>query len=401
MTVTEVAGQLGTFEIPLRQESSGRVLDLVWDQGYRHVAVLNKRRGAHSETDDVRPMARYVGVIDAISRSDVSGVGLAWYLADDQGRGYPADADVALEDASLAQWVMALCPPTLTLGTITPSSDPDAPATWTGTWRRVFTSRRGALDFVCAVFRVEWRISTMGVLTVGPVDALYGSTPRVLVSRDLSGRDRTVKALKAPDLALRRSMEEWYSDLFVCWWVDDQNQITTDYEKGSPRSPRISRPNPGLWTDLNGSPVQLARYVDRPANMGDWAVATWASAEIGRAQLDMESIDPGMSPARMIGVPGGDPTDVAAGEWVMVWDPDQGIVDPGNPQNVLGHLIHPWTMRCSSLSWPVVEGMGLYLWRTGFAGPSSIDITDMVALADAGPATVGFAATALAATGMA
>lgn len=49
------------------------------------------------------------------------------------------------------------------------------------------------------------------------------------------------------------------------------------------------------------------------------------------------------------------------GDWVYVYDPESGLIDTSNAVYVRGSQLSPLKVRCMGYTWPIREGMGVYV----------------------------------------
>jgi hypothetical protein len=62
------------------------------------------------------------------------------------------------------------------------------------------------------------------------------------------------------------------------------------------------------------------------------------------------------------------------GDYVWVWDPIRGLHDlAGTPFTYAGQLVWPVAVRVMEMTWPIVEGMSVWLDNTHQGG----DVTDL------------------------
>ena len=199
MAVQDVLGKLGQWSIRLRKDAPpGVVAALEW---FGHVAVVPGRMDPVEHGDDLlaKGVARYVGILrdvvvssaDDTAQATLSGVGLAAWLGDEDGKCEAIESPgVTVTGATFAAAVAALAPPQVPVGTIYTG------VTGTITNTFVYQSRRAALDYLCTILDGEWRVNADCTLDAGPASSLYQTTPTALiVRRDDAGYDQALKAL--------------------------------------------------------------------------------------------------------------------------------------------------------------------------------------------------------------
>lgn len=344
---------IGSWSLRLNDKTPQRTLAALDpdDYAFGHIIVTPTHipsTGVSAST--LLSLARYTGVYrDRPTHFELGGPGLAMWLGDEDGKG---DSIVGTYSAnqSFVAWVTAINYAALTAGTYTAIAGPGN-LDYTAT----DMARRDLLDYVCAFYTAEWRITPAGVLDAGPKANLFVTSPEVVVQRRSGGRDINVTGIKAT-LDLSRDFQDYTTDVAV-------NAASTTGLATIGASP---------YLDLLGNPVIFTRIIDSPDTVAahDDAVA---QAQLNRfldprkeITLSTEVYDLGR--------------DVVAGDEIYVYDPELGLVDTANEVHYRGQTVHPVSIRCLGVTWPISEGMGVYfrnksgtvtdlsewvLWETG------------------------------------
>lgn len=152
MAVTEIHGALGSFEFELLGAVPREVLDAI--EYFGHVAVVPGRMNPLEYGDGTLDAARYVGVVRSKKLADdgrtnlimddirIGGVGMNFWLGDDDDKGAVIETAVELSDVSFNTAISNLLPDSVTVGTIHTVA-----GTYTG--RHLYETPRKAIQYVC------------------------------------------------------------------------------------------------------------------------------------------------------------------------------------------------------------------------------------------------------------
>lgn len=152
MAVSQVHEALGSFDIKLKRNIPREVLDAI--EYFGHIAVIPGRADARTYGDGTLDAARYVGVVRKKKVGDdgqgddeqvpvtVSGVGMNFWLGDEEDKGYIIEDEISLTSSNFSTAISAVMPPSVQAGTIGGVS-----GTYTGVhqWQ---TSRK-AIQYIC------------------------------------------------------------------------------------------------------------------------------------------------------------------------------------------------------------------------------------------------------------
>src|SRR5690606_25944847 len=106
------------------------------------------------------------------------------------------------------------------------------------------------------------------------------------------------------------------------------------------------------WRDLRGNVVNQTRIIEsHETNEGNEQAV--AQAQLNRftgqrraITLSSDQFDLG--------------SDIAVGDTIYVWDPEQGLVDLSNQVTYRGRTIFPIAIRVLGMTSPIQAGMGVY-----------------------------------------
>lgn len=362
MGVSERVMRAGWIDVRLQRKVPLSIRQLIEANPFGQIIVTPGRFQSFDPNLDIRKASRFTGILqrweygpDAFT---ISGPGQQSLVAEDNGIAPPYINDAARTNATLRSWLVGtslapgLIPPTVSVGNVESLT-----ATLTWQWHRADMSRRDALEFVTAQLGAEWRVDPQLNFHAGTVDYLYGE-PDAIITQRLADHNPspTLKSFKAPAMTTIVDYTEWTTDVVV---------LDTSGGAGVARS---SASADETFLDGLGNPVSRARYVGVPSG---YEVATdlpeidtWVEAQLAGYRVVHRVTTPGSSAPIAAYDLGGKATDLVCGQWVHVFDPDQGLVDDSVEKIVAGHTIHPITIRLIALEWRLESGMGVY-FRTG------------------------------------
>lgn len=352
MPVTEVLNALGSWEIDLAENTPDDVMARIGFFG--HLVIIDGPVDVQASGDSLLAGARYVGVCRGVGkpgRFTRDGEGLLFWLADEDGKGHYIETKITLTNATLAQAITALLPPTVTLGTV--NTQPDPAQRYTNTHQ--FQSRREALGVVCDTFGVELVVRNTFSVDVGTAAQLYDVTlplagrPSPIIKRHGTGSDIDAVAVGG-QVQTEGSARDYSTRVLVLGQtVGTGDQPDTVFATGSANAPSVP------YKDPQGAAVKLTRVISQSGE-------TEGSSQVV-AQLNLNRFNRTTSAVKVTA----DDYDVEgnfrAGDAVYVYDPDSGIVDAANQVSFHGEVIHPAVVRVSSDTWPIVEGYTV-AWRT-------------------------------------
>lgn len=361
MTVTQRLMGVGSWSLSLRSDTPFSVLSEIARGD--HIVILPTRLDpiAGFADADVLAAAIHVGPITSMpSPFELHGFSNDWYLGTPKGYGIGTSGTQGLlttavtgASATLSTWVTALCPPSLTVGTV----DNTGLSTWSNSYLGM--TRREALIHVTKMLGAEYRVNTDGSIDAADPDLLFVSTPTVVVTRKPGGRDPHITGVNGTAIVTAVDIDDYISKAVV---------IT----KGTGSAAAATTATGSAFgLDLLGNTIYVERYIDAPdvpasnaALIGNVALAKF-NAE--RRDLTLRSSAYDIT------------ADVKPGDTVWVYDPISGLVDGANQVAYRGELLTPLALRVFGLTWPVVSGMGVYVRHTTGAGTATwIDLNSYV-----------------------
>jgi hypothetical protein len=337
MTVTEVKQALGQWSLRLGDTTPRETLDAL--EYFGHVAIAPGRVDVRTVGDGLLTSSRYVGVLrgreDGESTTELFGVGMAFWLGDEDGKGPVFIAPEVVASASFADAVRAVLPATLTEGTLhaIPSS-----GTFSSTFQYV-TSRK-ALTYITDTYStqtypVSWRVNGDGSVDAGRDVDLFGTDPDTVMVRKTGGRDMFVRGLAGRmDLAL--DVEDYTTTVVLLAEGEGAATVTASASQVSP------------YLDLQGNPVTITRLISESDTAAGNAAAR-ANLQLNRFRNARPEVELSTDEYDVSG-------DVAVGDVIGVFDPDAGFVDPAVEKFWQGVPINPIALKVVELTWPVPAG---------------------------------------------
>lgn len=301
-----------------------------------HVVVTGARlTDTALDTTTVLAQARYCGVLrdrpgdEAEQGYRIGGPGLSWWL-----QTVVTETAVSHTDGTFSTWVgslLGLVDDRLTEGTVQTVSG-------TLTHSSHLETVKTALNYVADFFDAAWRVNPDGTVDVG--DDLFAAGEAVIV-RGTSGREPNVAGLSADRLETGEDLEDYANRVVV---VADEGETVAADETPSGEI---------TFQTLLGNTARITRLVAAPNTDTD-NVSTVAARELSNRNQTRRALTLS-SDVYDIG------RDVKAGDTVEVYDPDVGLVDTGRQLLYRGRTINPVALETYAVTWPVQDGMGVYL----------------------------------------
>lgn len=347
MTINEQKQALGSWNIRLSEDTPRELLDALTYFG--HIAIVPGRINPVQYGDALLPAARYVGVYLSKSTNDdheLNGVGMAFWLgdADDKGRVY--ETPVLLVNRTFVQCIGDLLAPAG--GPVAAGNLIAAGGTFSGSFQ--WQTPRKAITYITEFFStpsspVEWRVNGNATLDAGPVANLYVTNPKSIMVRQDSGQDIGLRGL--PGRSAIELNAEALSTKVVLLAQGDGDAVAVGSATAAGQG--ITLP----YKDLLGNNIVLTRMVSESTTDGANANSR-AIAAVHRFARAAKSV--GLA-TDFYDIKG----DVVVGDYLWVYDPDNGLVDLANQIYWKGKPIAPIKLRCIGLSWPVAEN-----WTVAF-----------------------------------
>lgn len=351
----------GTFSLKLVESAPYRI--------YSAVALADHIVFTHVKLDPIEgysdanilSAALYTGVVTKLpTPTDIQGADLSWWWGTPKGFGPGTAATQGLlttpvtnTAATLSTWVTALCPPGLTVGTVTNTGL----STLTNTYQ--FVTRREALDDVCRKLGAEYRINPNGTIDAAAPGTLFGSTPSVIVTRKDEGRDGALQGLEGSVITTAVDIEDYITKAVVV--TRGTGSATTATTSTGSTS----------YRDLVGNTTHVERYIDAPSELAANAslIGTAALNRFNVSRRDLRLSSRTYNVTRT----------VTPGSYVYAYDLAAGLTDGATQVQFRGDLITPITVRVFGLTFPIQRGMGVYARRsTGVGTATYTDLSDHV-----------------------
>lgn len=370
MTVTERVMQLGDWNLTLRPDTPKMVRDKI--KGFGHIVVMPALVDAVDMSDAQLANARYTGVITRPGPYyRIGGHGLAMWLGTTDrayGRLLAANAFVnAIMPSGVAFGTAvstAISGCGLSVGTTTDPSGGTYFAAGTA-WH--YAKHRVALDAVCRFYNAEWRINPDGTLDAAAYDTLYPA-PTTVVTRRPGGRVIGGVGVEA--------LVDAASDL----WEFASRVVLRGQTNVGAYGAEATVPTDagGVYRAFDGYKLVAVAEQDAADLDGDLTFA--ATRLLPTLAHPHRTVTITTEAYDFAG-------DVPAGSRIYVYDPDNGVLtDPTLSSNAVewqGEAIKPMSFRALGVTWPVEEGMSVFVRRhTGtslFAGDLEyVDLTPFV-----------------------
>lgn len=330
MTVNEIKQALGGWELRLKEDTPKEVLDAL--TFYGHIAIVPGRIDPAQYGDNLLSTARYVGVYLGRDQHDdytLKGSGMAFWLGDSDEKGDVFESAVVLTNETFANSISALLPAG---GAIASGVINSVPGTYTG--KHQWEPPRKSLDYVTDIFNAEYRVNGDGTLDAGTVAQLYGTDPKGLLIRKDSGADLQRKAF-AGRMGMGTDVEDTTTRVVLL--AEGEGSSISTGQADAPPTP---------YKDIHGNPIRITRLVSESDTSSGNATA--------RAQLQLNRF---LNPRRSVALSTNE-IDVkgtfVVGDYLEVYDPENGFVDPSREAYWKGERVNPVLLRCVEMSWPVL-----------------------------------------------
>jgi hypothetical protein len=227
----------------------------------------------------------------------------------------------------------------------------------TKTFEPYVTTHREALDAVMGLASAEYRIQPDFTVDSDDADTLFGATPTVVVTRKAEGPDGAFRGVEGGLVDQNIDVSQIVSNV-IALTEGAGSAITTG---SSSNTPNLNAPK-GSAPDLV---VVISAPAEESANASTLA-ANYKTQQGKRTEVRIASTTHHL------------PRHVVPGNYVYVYDPTTGLVDSSNQIQFRGETITPAKVRLLSYTWPIEQGVGVYL-RSNESTPTYTDLTDWVA----------------------
>jgi hypothetical protein len=303
---------------------------------------------------DILGSAIYAGVITGFPQpGEFTGLGLESLLGTPDGAGPNLETALVRSGGTLAQWAGDLFPANgIGVGTITTAGTTNV----SGSYQ--WCTRREAWMSVCKLAGAEYRVRPTMTIDAGPAASLFAATPRVVVTRKAEGFEGAFQGLEGSMLQMSMDFEQYTTRAVVVGQGTAGNVQTGASQITSP------------FTGPDGQPIVMTRFVDSPTDSATNAINLAGSVlddySSGRRELKLSSRT--YTVGRF----------VTPGDWIYAYDQVGGLSEPTNQITYRGELITPLLLRVYAITWPIEDGMGVYVRRRVGGTVSYVDLTDWV-----------------------
>jgi hypothetical protein len=346
VAVSEILKALGSWDVKLAPNTPRDVLDAL--DYFGHVAIVPGRLDPAQYGDNLLAAARYVGVLRTRTIGDdgrtnapqddlsVGGVGMAFWLGDEDGKGDVYENAVEPASTSFATAINMLLPAS---GAVTAGTIYSVSGQYTG--RHQYESPRSAITYVCDTMSttsvpVSWRVNGDGTLDAGPESDLFVTDPTCVIMAVGAGEDMTLRALPG-SIDVTRDVED-YSTRVVLLAEGEGSSIATGSADISPAT---------SYKDIHGNTLKLTRLVSE----SDTATANAATrAELALSQFTStrNALSLSTSDYDVHGT-------FTVGDHVWVYDPDSGLVDTSTEVTFRGLRINPIKLQVTETQWAITD----------------------------------------------
>lgn len=302
------------------------------------------------EEVDVLEMSRYTGVLRASAftgdQVELSGVGLIWHLGDLDG--YKViSTEIDLDTEGFEDGINLILPPAIEAGDIVPEVGAESA-------RYLYVTYRSALEDWLSLFAAEYYLTPQGRLNAGTAASLFPSfnNPTTFIIRKGTGIDPNLRPLPLSSLTLAGDASDFATEVVSLVQVEDESFI-----EGGASGATAKRDLHGNLLDItivNNETSTIAQNVDARA-----------AARLAQAQSPQTSVELSTENYDVHG-------EFRPGDAVWVYDKASGAHDMANEVEFRGDTYWPIKLRVLAITYPVVEGMGVY-----FKHPVSGEIYDL------------------------
>ena len=357
MPVTQNLMKPGGFQVNLAANAPFEVISAIAE--FDHIVVTPDRlQPIKGFADaDILAAAIFTGVITTEPTSvGFTGYDLSWHLGTPDGAGYNVSGVTSRTAGLLSDWVADLCPPSLTVGTVTNG----ALGTHTASYQMVCYRER--LDAVCRAKGAEWWVNPSGTIDAAAASTLFVSSPTVIITPKEEGRDGAYQGLQGSGIVVGRSVEQYITKATCIAQGSGSTVATGTYTGSTP------------YKDFRNNTLSIERLVNSPADSSTNAtpIATATVNAFNQVARSLKLSTKATSPVALYAKPG---------DYVYVFDQVTELSDQANQVIYRGDAITPLLVRVYGYTWPITSKMGVYARRSG-ATPTYTDLSDYIAWED-------------------
>lgn len=349
MSVKEVSQALGDWSVELKASTPQSIIDDIRSEFFGHICIVPGRVDVRQYGDALLSpsVARYAGVYRGVDRRSknsrtLSGAGMALWLGDEDNKGRIFESPLVIDTSTFADAITAAVPSggNVQLGTV--YAGVAGTITVTFQWK----SQREVIDYICQTmstesFPVEWRMNSDGTLDAGRVQDLYVTTPQALIMAKFAADEIGMKALIG-EAALGSDVYD-YTTRTVLLAEGDGGSVYT----GSADLAGVP------YVDLFGNTIFRTRLISESDTSSENADAR-AQLQLNRFSSTRNAVSLSTKNYDIKGA-------LKVGDYVYVYDPASGFYDTNNETVFEGVPIHPISLRCVEIDWPIEFG-----WTVAF-----------------------------------
>jgi hypothetical protein len=318
---------------------------------FGHVAIIPGRLDPLQYGDNLLTTARYVGVVRTKTIGDdgrtnapgddisIGGVGMAFWLGDEDGKGAVYENAVTPASATFATTINMLLPAS-GAGSVTAGTIYSVAGQYTG--RHLFESPRTAIQYVCDTMSttsvpVSWRVNGNGTLDAGPDSNLFVTNPTCVIVTKGAGEDMALRALPG-SMDVTRDVED-YTTRVVLLAEGDGTSIATGAADITPATG---------YKDIHGNALKLTRLVSE-SDTATTNASIRAALQLSRFTSTRNALQLSTADYDVHG-------SFVVGDRVWVYDPDSGLVDTSTEVTFRGMRLNPLKLQVTETSWAVTSG---------------------------------------------
>lgn len=350
MPITERVMALGDWSLKLRDDTPFSVRNSI-STPFSQLVVTPGRLPSVSLTDTIAlGQALYCGVILRPGpQFELAGCGLLWYLqGGDLSFGAGFASTLSYSAGTLSSAVSTVLSGTsFTSGTVSSATV----VAYTG----ADVLRGAVLAKLANEAGFEFRIKPTRAIDVGTPATLYGSSPTAVVVADRGPKEVVTPYGLTGSVASTWDYEAYASATVV--WTSSQRATAGG---GSP-SP---------YRDPAGTAMTIYagyEFADAPSGAAG-AIATQLLSTVNRAVRTVEVTSAEYATTGT----------VACGGSVWLYDVDSGLVDRTQQIMFGGKVITPISARVMSVTYPLLNGYGVYVRAHNGTSASYVDLTDYI-----------------------
>jgi hypothetical protein len=353
LSVQEKLGDYGEFTVSLKANTPDAILDALKRYMYGTVYITPSK----IDKDKIHPkeVARYAGIYRQREFTDtnrtITGASLWVLLGHREGHGSGVDktpidlTGESFEDALTA----AIADTDIQIGTIIPEVG--------GLPAGVFylQTARYKVEEICRQFAAEARITPKAQLDAGTPASLYPTfnDPIVFIKPGAKGVDPDWKLLPIASSAMGEDLVNLATEQLI---VADQDGTAVIQGEAT------------IASSLRGPNGTLLEITDIAVDsqLGAAAADSRAAALLAKLNAPRKTVSLSTDDFDV------DNSTVGVGDSIAVWNPDVGFADDTNHIMVRGEHYFPIILRVFGKSWPITEGMGVYLEPPTASGDDNI-----------------------------